>query len=338
MLRKLLLGFLMVLCVLLAIGFYYLLRKVNTQSQKVLVVYDKNQNTQDQMQYWVDENKISAAGWLQFFARFKAFQSRFKTGAYHIKPGMSQWDILQMLRRGSQSEINLVIRSSWNKAQLAGYLSQKLFYDSLHYLEAFQDDSLLQRMQLSPDSLLAYIIPNTYRFYYQTDAENWLKRMMQEHQKWWTNERIKLADNQGLSPYQVATLASIIDKETAKSDEMPTIAGVYLNRLKVGMPLQADPTVLYAANAFGTQRVRGASLLQIESPYNTYKYSGLPPGPICIPSQQAIAAVLNPQKHRYLYFVAKADFSGYHLFNETLDGHNRDANKYRRELNKRGIY
>ena len=161
--------------------------------------------------------------------------------------------------------------------------------------------------------------------------------MLREYRNFWNEKRLKLAEDKNLDPHEVSVLASIVEEEATKADEKPRIAGVYINRLKRGIPLQADPTIKFAVNDFSLSRVLSKHLL-VESPYNTYKYKGLPPGPINCPSIESIDAVLNAEKHDYLFFVAKADFSGYHYFSKTLSEHNRYAAEYRRELNRRRIY
>jgi UPF0755 protein len=182
----------------------------------------------------------------------------------------------------------------------------------------------------------ALFLPDTYEFYWNTDAEGFVVRMFQEYNKFWTEERKQKAQSKGLTPIQVSTLASIVNKETNMSDEMPRVAGVYLNRLKNNWLLQADPTLVFAWDDYSIRRVLDRHK-EIESPYNTYKYIGLPPGPICIPSIAAIKAVLDAEDHNYFYFCAKEDFSGYHNFAKTLAEHNRNAIKYQQTLNQRGI-
>ncbi|HPG72744.1 MAG TPA: endolytic transglycosylase MltG, partial [Bacteroidales bacterium] len=181
-------------------------------------------------------------------------------------------------------------------------------------------------------------LPNTYEFYWNTSARQFTDRMKQEYDVFWTEERIAKAKESEypMTQVQVSILAAIVEQETRMNDEKPRVAGVYINRLKKGMLLQADPTVIFAANDFSIQRVL-FSHLEIDSPYNTYKYQGLPPGPICIPSVTSIDAVLNYEKHEYLYFCAKDDFSGYHSFAKTLQQHNANARKFHRALNQRQI-
>jgi UPF0755 protein len=180
-------------------------------------------------------------------------------------------------------------------------------------------------------------IPNTYNFYWNISAKDFIIRMQQEYQKFWTQARLAKALNLGLSPTQVSILASIVQKETNKADEMPIVAGVYINRLRRAMPLQADPTLIYAWNDKEIRRVTNVHTA-LNSPYNTYLNVGLPPGPICIPSIVSLNAVLNHTEHKYLFFCAREDFSGYHAFAETLAQHTQNARRYQRALNKANIY
>jgi UPF0755 protein len=184
---------------------------------------------------------------------------------------------------------------------------------------------------------MTLFIPNTYEFYWNTSADKFIERMYVEYKHFWSKSRLNKAQKIKLTPEQVIILASIVEEETIKDDEKPTVAGVYLNRLHKNIRLQADPTVRFAVGDFEIKRILNKHL-KIDSPYNTYKYAGLPPGPICIPTISSIDAVLNYKKHDYLYFCAKDDFSGYHAFAKTLKQHNINATKYRKALNKNRIY
>jgi UPF0755 protein len=184
---------------------------------------------------------------------------------------------------------------------------------------------------------MSLFIPNTYEFWWDTSAEELFERMHKEYQSFWTEARSQKAQDLGLSKEEVSTLASIVQAESQKSDERPRIAGVYLNRLRIGMPLQADPTLVFAAGDFSIKRLT-AKQMAIDSPYNTYKYAGLPPGPINLPDINSLDAVLNFEKHSYLYFCAKEDFSGYHSFAVGYDEHLSNARRYQRALNAANIY
>jgi len=212
----------------------------------------------------------------------------------------------------------------------------KLEVDSTELATILADPAYLDSTGFKKEALLSLFIPNTYQFKWSTSTKAFLKRMQKEYNKFWTPERKAKASAKKLSVQEVATLASIVDQETNQADEMDMVAGVYLNRLKKDWPLQADPTVKFALQDFGLRRILNKHL-EYDSPYNTYKYPGLPPGPICIPSMQALNGVLDATDHKYMFFCAKPDGSGYHSFAQTLKEHNRNAKEYHKMLNKRKI-
>ena len=204
-------------------------------------------------------------------------------------------------------------------------------------LRLMNDSAWCASMEFNRQTIVAMFIPNTYEVYWNVSPERFMARMKREYKAFWNASRQEKAQAAGLSPVEVSVLASIVEEESAAVDEYPVIAGLYLNRLKAGIPLQADPTVKFAVGDFSLRRILDKHL-EVDSPYNTYKYAGLPPGPIRIPSIQALDAVLNYTKHRYLYMCAKEDFSGRHNFAVTLAEHNRNAARYRSELNRRKIF
>ena len=209
--------------------------------------------------------------------------------------------------------------------------------DSTSFLEALNNNAEVKQMGFDKDNIASLFIPNTYELYWNIDADEFIDKMAKEYKKFWNEERMGKSEKIGLSPIDVSILASIVDKETNKTSEMPRIAGVYLNRLKKNWLLQADPTLVFAIGDFEIKRVLDIHK-EIESPYNTYKYIGLPPGPICIPSIASIEAVLNAENHKFLYFCAKDDLSGYHVFAKNMREHNINAEKYRKALNKKKIW
>ena len=247
---------------------------------------------------------------------------------YILTDGMTNQKLINMLRMGYQTPVKVVFNNIRTVEQLAGRISEQIEADSLAIITAINDN---------PDVDATTFIPNTYEFYWNVDAVDFVEKMVTEHKRFWNETRLKKANALKLTPHQVSVLASIIDKETTKTSEMPRIAGVYLNRLRQHWPLQADPTLVFALGDYNIRRVLDVHK-NIDSPYNTYKYAGLPPGPICIPSIAAIDAVLNAEKHKYFYFCAKDDLSGYHVFAKTITEHNKNAEKYRRALNKNKIY
>lgn len=279
---------------------------------------------------------VTKEGKFKRYARRKGIDKRVKPGRYKLADGMSYNELIGILARGEQSPVNLTFNNIRTKEKLAGVISKYIEADSLSILNRLSDPTIAQKYGRSNETFISMFIPNTYQFFWNTDADGFLNRMQKEYERFWNEEREAKRKELGLSREEVATLASIVNEETLKSDEMARVAGVYMNRLKVQMPLQADPTVKFAVGDFTLRRILFKHLA-VESPYNTYKYKGLPPGPICVPSIKAIDAVLNYEHHKYLYFCAKEDFSGYHNFAVTLAEHNRNAQAYARALNQRGI-
>lgn len=269
-------------------------------------------------------------------ARKKAYPDNIRSGHYVLKDEMSNNQLVNMLRGGLQTPVKVTFNNMRDTDQLAGRIAKQIEADSTSIADLLHNLDYIGQLGFNRLTLPALFLPDTYEFYWDTDAEEFVVRMFQEYNKFWTEERKKQAAAKGLTPIEVSTLASIVNKETNKSDEMPRVAGVYLNRLRNNWPLQADPTLIFAWNDYSIHRVLDRHK-EIESPYNTYKHNGLPPGPICIPSVAAVKAVLNAEDHHYFYFCAKEDFSGYHNFAKTLAEHNRNAAKYQRALNQRGI-
>ena len=266
----------------------------------------------------------------------KDFSENIKTGRFELKKGMNTNQIVNMLKGGLQTPLNVTFNNVRTKEELAGKVSKYLIADSLSILKLFSDSTLIKKYGFTGETFRTMFLPNTYEFYWTTSAAEFVERMKTEYDKFWNADRRKKAESLQLSLPEVTTLASIVQAETVKKDEQPRIAGLYLNRLKKGQPLQADPTVKYAVGDFTLKRILNVHL-QTESPYNTYKFAGLPPGPINFPETTSIDAVLNYEKHNYFYMVAKEDFSGYHNFAVTFDEHTRNAARYRRELDRLNI-
>ncbi|WP_276167144.1 endolytic transglycosylase MltG [Zobellia alginiliquefaciens] len=274
-------------------------------------------------------------------AQRKGYISNIRGGKYAIKKGANNNDIINSLR--SQ---NIPVKVAFNNqetiADLAGRISMQIEPDSLALLEAFTSEEFLKVNGFNKNTQLAMYIPNSYEFFWNTSADEFRERMLKEYNRFWTDARLEKAKALNLTPAEVITLASVVHKETAKVDERPRVAGVYLNRLRRGILLQADPTVIYAikkhTNNFNAiiKRVLYKDL-ELDSPYNTYKYAGLPPGPIAMPDITAIDAVLNPEKHDYLYFVANVENFGYHKFAKTLAQHNRNKAQYVQWINAQKI-
>jgi UPF0755 protein len=273
----------------------------------------------------------------EWVAGRKNYPGLVKPGHYVLKGSMSNNELVNMLRSGAQTPVMVVFNNIRKKEELAGKIALQIEADSISLVKCWKDREFLKSLNTTPEKVLMIFIPNTYEFWWTTDAYEFTRRMYKEFSKFWDDERKQKAESARLSIQEVIILASIIEKETQKNDEKPVIAGVYINRLRKDWPLQADPTVVYAVGDFEMKRVLKV-YTEIDSPYNTYKYTGLPPGPICIPSIASIDAVLNYQKHNYMFFCAKADLSGYHAFSRTLGEHNRNATAYQAALNSRKIY
>ncbi len=271
------------------------------------------------------------------FARLKDYVSNIKPGAYRIQSGWNNDKLINVLKSGAQTPVMVTFNSIRTREDLAGKLSRQLQSDSLAFLTAFRNDSNATRNGFKPETFPALFVPNTYSFYWTTTPSGFLTRMKREYDLFWNEARKLQAKTIGLTTEQVATLASIVQEESNKNDEKPVIAGVYLNRLHKNWPLQADPTIRFALGDFAIRRIL-TDQLTIDSPYNTYKNAGLPPGPINFPEISSIDAVLNTRVHDYFYFCAKEDFSGYHNFAKTLTEHNKNARKYQAALNKMKIY
>ena len=270
------------------------------------------------------------------YARRINLAETFKSGHYLLERGMSVIRVARMLKLGMQTPVRVTINNVRIPAQLAQKLAGQIDADSAAIMQALTSDEVARKAGFDSLTLFSMFIPNTYEFYWTVTPEEFVQRMKREYDRFWTPGRDALRERSGLSRLEVMTLASIVYEETRKTDEMPRIAGVYVNRLRKGMPLQADPTVKYAMQDFGLRRILHKHL-KYESPYNTYRNKGLPPSPICMPGIDAIDAVLNYEVHDYLFFCARATFDGYHNFARTLREHNANARAYSAELNRRKI-
>lgn len=269
----------------------------------------------------------------EWVAAKKKYPENIKAGRYAITRGLGNLSLVNMLQSGNQKPVNVTFNNMRTIPQLAGRISTQIEADSASIVNYIAFSDSIRLWGFNARTVPAMFLPNTYEFYWNTDAEKFVMKMKKEYDKFWNQDRLDKAKAAGLTPIEVSILASIVDKETNMSDEMPRIAGVYLNRLNSGWLLQADPTLVFALGDFSLKRVLNVHK-EVESPYNTYKYPGLPPGPICIPSLAAINAVLDAEKHNYFYFCAKEDFSGYHNFAKTLSEHNKNAMRYQKALDK----
>ncbi len=273
---------------------------------------------------------------LKFILDRRDYDSHIRTGCYTVKSGALPKQVADMLTGGMQTPVRLTINSTRTVGQMARAIAGQVMIDSASIVNLLNDPVFLDSIGYTPANVYCMIIPNTYEVYWNISADALISRLVRERDRFWNRERQDKAGSIGLTPQQVTTLASIIEEETAKNDELPIVAGLYMNRLHRNMPLQADPTVVFALGGERPKRVLKVHL-EVDSPYNTYRYPGLPPAPIRFVSTRSIDAVLNYSKHNYLYMCAKEDFSGYHNFTSSLSQHNANAARYQRALSKAGI-
>jgi len=329
-----------VLGISLTFYFYQVFFSANTlveSDQPYLLKVPSNSVYKNVVDQLYEEKVINDAVSFGFVAKILGYQEAVKPGLYTIEPKMSNLQLVRMLRSGQQTPVRVTFNTIRTKEDLAEKISANLEVSKEQFLELLQDSDYIRKYGFEEETVMSLFIPNTYEFWWDTSAEELFERMHKEYQIFWTDARKQKAQDLGLSQQEVSTLASIVQAESQKSDERPKIAGVYLNRLRIGMPLQADPTLVFAAGDFSIKRLT-AKQMAIDSPYNTYKYAGLPPGPINLPDINSLDAVLNFEKHSYLYFCAKEDFSGYHSFAVGYDEHLNNARRYQRALNAANIY
>ena len=269
--------------------------------------------------------------------RMKYKRNPMRAGRYELQPGWSLIQLIRHLRGGLQAPVDVVLTNERLPENVAAKAARFIEPDSTDIQALFQDEDYLASIGYTPETLMSMFIPNTYEFFWNTSPRGFVERMAKEHDAFWEKDnRLQKAEALGLKPQEVYTLASIVEKETLVNKEKPRMAGVYLNRLRTGMRLQADPTAVFARRDFDTPRVTHYHT-KFDSPYNTYLYAGLPPGPISMASISSIDAVLNAEEHDYIFFCAKGDGSGLHAFAKTLGGHNDNVAEYKRNLTKRGL-
>jgi len=331
------LGFFIILGGILAFNYYQKIFGENITKETVLYVY--NGDSLITIKEKIKDVSKNPNTFLWVAAK-KDF-NKPKSGSYVLKKGMSNNDLINLLRSGNQTPIKVSFNNQDTLEKFADRIAEQLETDATSLLTAFTDASFLLDNKLTKKSVLQIFIPNSYEFYWTTSAENFRNKMLKEYNRFWTENRLQKAKNLQLSKEEVIILASIVQKETAKNTERPVVAGLYLNRLKKGWPLQADPTVIYSIKEqkgqdYVVKRVLTADL-KINSPYNTYIRKGLPPTLIAMPDISAIDAVLNPAKHNYFYMCASIDKIGYHEFAISLTQHNRNAFKYQNWLTKQRI-
>lgn len=267
-----------------------------------------------------DSSYLSNMRVFTWWAEFNGLSEKLRSGRYEIKNGQSIFDIVRMLKNGKQAPVKLIITKWRTKQQFAGFLDRKMEADSSTFLAFMQNADSVKSLNIDTNTFMTTILPNTYEVLWNSSPSVVFQKLHAEYEKYWNEERKKLAAAKGLDAQKIYILASIVEEETNAENEKGKVASVYINRYKKGMRLQADPTVKFALGDFSLKRIYEKHLA-VNSPYNTYRNSGLPPGPICIPSMSTIEAVLKAPETKYLYFVAKSDFSGQHEFSETYEQH-----------------
>lgn len=325
-------------CVLAILGivYFYFFASMSKMDKDANIFIDKDDNIDSVM--CKIEPVATKTGMTGFntVARLLNYDKGIRPGMYKLKPSTGALSFVRKLRNGQQDFLMLTIPTARTMEELSRKLDGKIQADSAEYMKVFTDSAKIASYGFTKETLPAMFIPETYDFFWTDNAEKVLDRMSKEHEKFWTDERKQQAKNIGLTPVEVATMASIVDSETNIKEDKPIVAGVYLNRIKKGMKLQADPTVKFAVGDFTLRRILFRHL-EIDSPYNTYKYEGLPPGPICIPSKEGLEAVLNAAKHEYIFFCASPKFDGTHIFAKTNEEHMKNARAYQEALNQRNI-
>ena len=306
------------------------------QSESSYIYIPSGAKFHDVLRIMDESHYLRSSESFRWTAERMKYTEKIKPGRYLLKQDMTNRQLIAMLRSGDQAPVKVTFNNLRTLEQLAGKVARVLEPDSQEFVEYFRDTAILRSLDVTYESLNGMFLPNTYEFYWDTGVEDFANRMKQEYDKFWNSHRMQKAERIGLDQNQVSTIASIVEQETKKNDEKPVVAGVYINRYKKGWKLEADPTLIYALGDFSIRRVLNKHK-KIESPYNTYINTGLPPGPICIPSLSSIDAVLNYQQHNYMFFCAREDFSGYHNFAQTYREHRMNAKKFQRELNKRKI-
>lgn len=302
----------------------------------VYICIPTGSSCEDVFRILYDANLVKNKHSFEWVADRKNYRKHVNPGRYRINNRMSNNDLVNILRAGIQEPVSLVFNNVRTPEDLAGKVAAQIEPDTADILSLFYDAAYLESLGFDSCTIPGMFIPNTYECWWNVSAKGFFERMKKEYDRFWNLERKFKADRIKLSPNEVSTLASIVEGETSKTEEYRRIAGVYMNRLNRGIRLQADPTIKFALKNFALKRILKKHTT-VNSPYNTYMHAGLPPGPISMPSVTAIEAVLDYERHDYIYFCAKEDFSGYHNFAHTLEQHNRNARSYQRALNRQRI-
>lgn len=338
--KILLIIFAVVLLVFIAIGgtaYYYLFAPQFHPTQTTYIYIDRDDNTDSIYNKVCKLGNASHPDGFRWMSRYKHLDLNIHTGRYAIRPDDNVYNVYSRVSRGYQEPINLTIGSVRTLGMLAKSVGKQLMIDSTEIATMLFDSVFQQKLGYTMATLPCLFLPDTYQVYWDMSTDDFFQRMQKEYNRFWTPSQIAKADSIGMTPEEICTLASIVEEETNNNDEKPIVAGLYINRLQKDIPLQADPTIKFALQNFSLRRISNNDL-KVQSPYNTYIHTGLPPGPIRIPSKKGIESVLNYTKHNYLYMCAKEDFSGTHNFASNYAEHMANARKYWKALNERKIF
>lgn len=329
-------GIIVLILAFTALNYYLKYFGGNVSDRQDYVYIVTGSNFEDVMKEMRRDDLLKDTVSFRWAADNMGYSTRIKPGKYRLEKGMGNRELINMLKAGNQEPVKLAFQNVRLKENFAGLISEKIEADSGSIISLLNNGQYVKKYGFSTSNVYSMFIPNSYELYWNTPAEKFFVKMYEEYKNFWNDERRAKAEKIGLTPVEVSTLASIVDSEALHDAEMRRIAGLYMNRLDKGIKLEADPTVIFANNDFTIRRVLYRHLRK-DSPYNTYIYAGLPPGPISMPSIGAIDAVLNYDTHNYLYMCAKDDFSGYHNFAATLSQHLINARKFQNALNARNI-
>jgi len=315
---------------------YHLFFEGNVAAKTVMVKIPTGSTYADVLEILKTKKVLKDERTFDIVSKYKKYDTKISPGNYVFSRGMNNRQIVNILKFGWQTPVTLVVYNIRTKEDFAGLVGRTLEIDSIDLLHKLNDEKFCETYGLDTNKILSRFVLDNYEFYWNISLDGFLNKMNDAYTTFWNQERKAKAAALNLSQWQVNTLASIVEKEVIFDKEMPTVAGVYLNRIKIGMPLQADPTLVFAMRDFTARRV---TLLhkQFDTPYNTYMYAGLPPGPICIPRKKSVDAVLNAEEHQYVYFCANPDMSGYSIFSKTYEEQMKVAAQYRKKLDKMNI-
>jgi UPF0755 protein len=338
MIKRFLLSILIILIIFSVVGAWLLLRPATAFSGDLYELKIPNGTSYESiMDMLYEEKGLKNHVTFTLLAKAREKAPALKPGRYVIEKNDNVLEIYRRLRNGSQTPVRFVFNKMRTKEDFAGLAGSQFQDDSVTYAKILLNNDRLKNFNSDTNTILSHLLPDTYEIYWNTEAEEVIKKLKRESEKFWNKERLAKAESFGLSPEEVIVLASIVEEETNMQDEKGKVASVYYNRIKKGMKLQADPTVKYALRDFAIKRITLNHIAKASSLYNTYRFAGLPPGPICTPSKKTIDAVLAMPETEYLFFCAKADLSGYHAFAKNDEEHFANARAYQRKLDSLGI-